>query len=312
MTQIEPGRLSVIVPVYNVEAYLPQCADALLHQSWPDTEIILVDDGSTDSSGAICDSLHGAHPDRIRVLHRTNAGASAARNAGLDMATGEYITFADSDDAMRPTMYTDIIHAMRKQGVAVGCTDLVKWDGDLSALRQVQPVTPVSIIKGTEYLKRLFNWKANSHAGTKVYTRKALEGLRFKEGVINEDFVFVSQLMTRTDSVVVLPGQYYLYRTNPTGVSHTFNRKFFDIFPNLDEVVQMLPADNPALTESFRRYSLQMHIMSGVKIVRNHCKHQYANWLKRNRREIRRNWRQVLLPGGLSLRWRIKAAYTFL
>ena len=103
--------LSVIVPVYNVEAYLPECVDALLKQSYFNTEILLIDDGSVDKSGEICDAC-ALKDKRIKVIHKKNGGVSAARNTGLQEARGEYITYADSDDLVGRTIYTELIDAM--------------------------------------------------------------------------------------------------------------------------------------------------------------------------------------------------------
>ena len=103
--------LSVIVPVYNVEAYLLECVDALLKQSYFNTEILLIDDGSVDKSGEICDAC-ALKDKRIKVIHKKNGGVSAARNTGLQEARGEYITYADSDDLVGRTIYTELIDAM--------------------------------------------------------------------------------------------------------------------------------------------------------------------------------------------------------
>ena len=93
--------ISVIVPVYNVSAYLPECLDSILSQDYEKLEVILIDDGSTDDSGAICDA-YAQRDNRIRVIHQKNGGAAAAKNAGLRAATGEYLSFADSDDFLEP------------------------------------------------------------------------------------------------------------------------------------------------------------------------------------------------------------------
>ncbi|MDR3314701.1 MAG: glycosyltransferase, partial [Oscillospiraceae bacterium] len=95
--QSNPLLISVIVPVYNVEPYLPKCLDSIVSQTYANLEIILVDDGSTDASGSICDA-YAAKDERVRVIHQANGGVAAARNAGLDAAVGEYIQFVDSDD----------------------------------------------------------------------------------------------------------------------------------------------------------------------------------------------------------------------
>ena len=96
--------LSVIIPVYKVEQYLCRCIDSVLAQTYTDLEIILVDDGSPDGSGAICDE-YAAKDSRIKVIHQKNAGVSAARNAGMDLASGEYLAFIDSDDFIEPEMF---------------------------------------------------------------------------------------------------------------------------------------------------------------------------------------------------------------
>ena len=96
--------ISVIVPVYNVESYLEKCIESIQNQSYKSLEIILVNDGSTDSSGDICDK-YAAHDKRIKVIHKKNGGLSSARNAGLEVANGDYIAFVDSDDYIEITMY---------------------------------------------------------------------------------------------------------------------------------------------------------------------------------------------------------------
>ena len=110
MTKHNP-KLSVIVPIYNVEAYLRRCVDSILAQTFTDYELILVDDGSPDNCGEICEEYAGTD-DRIRVIHKENGGLSDARNAGLDVATGAYVGFVDSDDYIHPNMYQRLIDLM--------------------------------------------------------------------------------------------------------------------------------------------------------------------------------------------------------
>ena len=113
--------VSVIVPVYNVEAYLARCVASLRGQTYPDLEIILVDDGSADGSGLLCDSFAREDP-RIRVIHQPNAGVSAARNAGLEAASGSYVCFVDGDDGAEETMAAEAAAAMEAGG-----GDLCAW-----------------------------------------------------------------------------------------------------------------------------------------------------------------------------------------
>ena len=97
-------RISVIVPVYNVEQYLPRCVESILAQTYENLEILLVDDGAKDGSGAICDA-YARQDERVKVIHKENGGLSSARNAGIDASTGEYLSFVDSDDWIEPDMY---------------------------------------------------------------------------------------------------------------------------------------------------------------------------------------------------------------
>ena len=124
MTNQNP-LISVIVPVYKVEKYLHRCVDSILVQTYTNLEIILVDDGSPDRCGAICDE-YAAKDSRIRVIHQENGGLSAARNAGLDVCSGEYIAFVDSDDWLDPEMYAVMMAQVREYGCDVVMCDCVK------------------------------------------------------------------------------------------------------------------------------------------------------------------------------------------
>ena len=108
--------ISVIVPVYNVETLLPRCVDSILTQTYECLEVLLVDDGSTDASGEICEQF-AKKDTRIRVIHKENGGLSSARNAGLDVASGDYIGFVDSDDWIEPEMYAEMLALRERNGV---------------------------------------------------------------------------------------------------------------------------------------------------------------------------------------------------
>lgn len=112
-------KISIIVPVYNVERYLPECLDSLLGQTYRELEIILVDDGSRDASGRICDA-YGERDSRIRVIHQQNQGLSPTRNHGLDIATGDYIAFVDSDDYVAEDMMEKMLSALKGGGGGYG------------------------------------------------------------------------------------------------------------------------------------------------------------------------------------------------
>ncbi len=124
------GLISVIVPVYQVEAYLPACVDSILNQSYSNWELILVDDGSRDNSGSLCDA-YAARDRRIRVYHQENRGVSAARNMGLELAGGEYIAFVDSDDLIKPDYLEVLYRNLAEHGADIACCCAAASDGEI-------------------------------------------------------------------------------------------------------------------------------------------------------------------------------------
>ena len=115
-------KLSIIVPVYKVEQYLNRCVDSILNQTYRNIEIVLVDDGSPDRSGEICDR-YAKSDERVKVVHKKNGGVSSARNIGFSSSTGEYIGYVDSDDYIAPTMYEDMIDVLEKNDLDIVCCD---------------------------------------------------------------------------------------------------------------------------------------------------------------------------------------------
>lgn len=126
-------KISVVVPVYNCEEYLPQCVDSILKQTYPALEVILIDDGSTDQSIEICDS-YGMKDDRVKVVHQKNAGAAATRNKGIELATGDFLTFVDSDDWIDADMYEQMVETIENNDCDIAICDCVKEKGSSSAL----------------------------------------------------------------------------------------------------------------------------------------------------------------------------------
>ena len=124
----ETDKISVIVPVYNVKNYLEDCVQSITHQTYPDLEILLIDDGSDDGSGEICDRLQMTDA-RIRVFHEKHKGVSGARNKGLKEAAGAYIAFVDSDDVLEPDMYTYLIRLLKTHEAQIAaCSGWYKYD----------------------------------------------------------------------------------------------------------------------------------------------------------------------------------------
>lgn len=212
-------ELSIIVPVYKVEPYLPKCIDSILAQTFTDFELILIDDGSPDRCGQICDE-YAAKDDRIIVIHQENKGVSAARNAGLDIAKGTYIGFVDSDDWIEPEMYHTLVTVAEDEGsklvACAYCLDDSLPEDNLT----VSSVT-CRFEGGKDLLMDLFS-KPSEFMGTcctKLFSKDMIGSYRFKENMIVwEDLVFLQtcyiNVMNLSISAVKVQNCLYHYRTN--------------------------------------------------------------------------------------------------
>ena len=227
-------KLSVIVPVYNVEQYLSRCIDSVLQQSFRDFELILVDDGSSDGSGGICDE-YAQRDSRVRTIHQNNQGQAAARNAALDIAQGEFIGFVDSDDSISPCMYerllnlADSFHA----DIAVCGYSEVDMDGNVKVQCPKARQEP-SVYIAEKVIENFFPeicWDIGASLWDKVFKRDLFDGLRFPVGRIYEDTALQLPLYERCGKIVVAPTydyQYYCVRQGST-MNATYSTKRFDL-----------------------------------------------------------------------------------
>lgn len=203
--------ISVIVPIYNVEQHLKKCLDSIYNQTYHNLEIILVDDGSPDNCGAICDE-YAQKDSRIRVIHKKNGGLSDARNAGLDVMSGDYVAFVDSDDWIEPAMYETLLTNLKLYRADMafgGVADDVEKDGKITTAKKsnygAQPFSESS----TDAMKRYFcgSWAA----WDKLYKAELFDGIRYPVGEINEDEAIVLQLLDRCKRVCYTNEVFYHY-----------------------------------------------------------------------------------------------------
>ncbi len=200
------SKVSVIIPVYNVLSYLQGCLDSVVNQTHKDLEIILIDDGSTDGSGAICDRW-GRLDSRVQVIHQTNQGLSAARNRGLKAFTGGYVTFVDSDDQIAPEMVQVLLQDLETATADIACTDMVVFDEPPPVFKGTGAVQ-VGLTKDLlpDLLYRTVRWSACG----KLYRRDLFaNGLGFQMGKLYEDVHFTPQVFLTAERVVC--GQHALY-----------------------------------------------------------------------------------------------------
>ncbi len=217
--------ISIIVPVYNVEKYIRRCVDSLINQTYKNLEIILIDDGSPDNSGAICDE-YAERDNRIKVIHKENGGVSSARNVGLDNTSGEYIGFIDADDYIDFQMYEVLYNNLtdNEADISMCVYALENSSGEFiphysseitEAFDREQAIS--EMLKQVKYTCSLWD---------KLFSARLIESVRFDEEIShNEDLLFVYQLMKKSDKAVYTSRPMYYYCKNEQSASRV---KFSD------------------------------------------------------------------------------------
>ena len=245
--------ISIIVPIYKVEKYLDECVASLINQTYRDLEIILVDDGSPDRCPQMCDEW-AKKDNRIKVVHKKNGGLSSARNAGLKVASGEYIGFVDSDDYVDTAMYQDLMRVMQKdERIMVVSSPIVRdVDGKIVPYRVgTYEYKDGETMSFSQYMKMFLGLRMDATVWNKLYRREFIQIL-FREGRNNEDYLFmyynVKQVFDSDKLLAVSGNSHYYYRDSPQSICHqattSVNRLFFDELYNMDEIAKDLNAWN--------------------------------------------------------------------
>lgn len=222
--------ISVIVPVYKVEKYLKQCIDSIINQTFKNIEIILVDDGSPDSCGVICDK-YSKIDSRIKVIHKKNGGLSSARNAGINASKGKYIAFVDSDDYTENTMYEKLYKLIEKyQADIVQCKySEVSEEGKL--INSSINTKDIKVIDKNEALNNIYSVRyiETVVAWNKLYKRSLFSDIKYPEGKIHEDEFIIHKLLYKCNKVVLYDEHMYYYRKIGTSImNRRFNEKRLD------------------------------------------------------------------------------------
>lgn len=216
---MEQPLISVIVPVYQAEAYLDKCVQSLRKQTYENLEILLVDDGSSDRSGEMCDAYAG-EDSRIRVFHKKNGGQSSARNLGLDNMNGEYAGFVDADDWIAPDMYSHLYRLVSTYGAQIACCGVQKeyFGGSVGYFNPWYPrENEIRVYSKTQALEEALNNARITYSPCdKLYHKNVLAGLRMTEGKIYEDMEILPKWVERAERVVYDPAPKYHYRMTET------------------------------------------------------------------------------------------------
>ena len=216
--------ISVLMPVYNVDKYLEKTLESVKNQTYTDFEVIMIDDGSTDSSGHICDKWVQTDP-RFKVTHTENRGVSAARNTALSLVRGEYIFFMDSDDLIEPETFEELLAALTDNNADMAMGTFYYTDNEGNPIEKLNKNCPVKdeVLDNIQYLRKLTEPNANYYctSTTKIFKSSLFEGITYPVGKINEDEARIHEIIFRCRKIVTLKKRYYNYIKHSAGITGT-------------------------------------------------------------------------------------------
>ena len=260
-------KISIIIPVYNVEDYLPKCLNSLIYQTYQNLEIILVDDGSPDKCGKICD-WYANKDKRIHVIHKKNEGVARARNDGIEYATGDYISFIDSDDWIAKDAYEVLYQGLKKYHAdcAVGgCVKVIDKDGHL--MFEQKPHSKVKCETAAEAMKKVL--LVGSAVWNRLFKRQVFEQIRFPLDRINDDEVVALHAYAECSKIVFLNKDTYYYRIRQNSITTSkFSIRNVDCYYNSIDNLNFIKQKMPDLIECAEYKYIKAMLYSYVNLKR--------------------------------------------
>lgn len=279
--------VSVIVPVYNVENYISECVESILAQSYVNLDIILVDDGSTDSSGELCDGF-AALDRRVRVLHLENAGVSAARNKGIEESRGDWICFVDGDDHVLPDYVDYMLDLALRKGVEVVSTTEFMNDYDTSQIVNDK----IDIVNGQEAVRRILCYRLPIGCNSKLFRKSFLkenEIYFFEDLKVGEGFNFNCLAFGRAEKVAICSRRIYFYRKdNPNSVTTKFNPdKWENGIYAISRIRENFAVESPEIMSAWRYAWWRTNSDAYDLIVLSHSERACPELYERTRRIVK-------------------------
>jgi len=288
------AQISVIVPVYKSEKFLHRCVDSILAQTFRDLELILMDDGSPDSSGAICDT-YAQKDSRVHVIHQANAGVCVTRNNALDWvyanSNAQWIFFIDNDDWMHPETLERLHRAAVESGLKIAITGYGQTEGETPAVKP-EELEPEIWQAGDFYQQHFVNATV---CWGKLYHRDCFDGRRYPPGKYIEDEFLTYKLLFESGQLVVIPAPMYAYYYNPTGISKkAWVPKRMDAWEAYEQQIAFFEARGEKKLVQFRYRNYLESIMiniAGAESDREKFAKEIRIIEKRARNVIRRAWK---------------------
>lgn len=287
-------KISIIIPIYKVENYLASCIQSVINQTYKNLEIILVDDGSPDACPLICDKYKEVDA-RIVVVHKTNGGLSDARNAGIDIATGDYYAFLDGDDTLEPNALEILLTAATEKSAKITCMRLrsVKEGEDYPNMDKQQNVSG-KWVDNREFLKGICTYKESCSFCDKLFASELFAIYRFKVGRTNEDLLLLGTMLLENSYDIYFIDYYgYNYLQREQSITNSrFGKSIRDTIYNCVELLVLAKKNKPELIYYFQELALYqvrtfLLFMPMGYIKQKHEDYLYAmNILKNNKKRI--------------------------
>jgi len=297
--------VSYIIPVYNVEQYLERCIESLLKQTYANIELVLVDDGSTDTSGKICDKYAEKYLN-IQAFHLQNGGASLARKYGLEKAKGDFVAFVDSDDTVDIRITELLMDALVSSGLQIAVCDVnKKMDSEIDRWDKiVDNKGTTAIMENSVLMERFFHYDFWGMYG-KIYHKSVFQNLYFPQATINEDYVIMAQLFTKYQQVAYIAQPLYHYRLHPGGLSTlALNERKFEEVDNAGYVYQFVVQK----ANDYKDYALANYMGSCIKLLiavyREGKVIQFNNYVNNIKHILRKNFIAAMVNA--QLLWKLK------
>lgn len=299
--------ISVIVPVYNVEAYLPRCVDSILSQSYTNLEIILVDDGSSDSCPAICDA-YTKKDSRIRVVHKPNGGLSDARNAGMDIAYGKYLAFIDSDDYVTPDYIQTLYTAAKRDDADISIVGMKRvFDGNLPSEMCTGKYIECSYDTKDAIRELLSIGCISQEACGKLYKAEIFYGIRFPVGELYEDLAIMYQLFLRSERVAYSSRPLYQYFVREGSTMQSpFDMRHYVEVRWIEEAMALVAQRYPELDHEIRGRRVWSYFKTLYRILCSADRNQYRPQQEEMIQKIRTDAQGLLVSRRISRNLKIK------
>ena len=256
-------KVSIIIPVYNVEKYLPRCMESVMNQTYENIEVILVDDGAKDNSGKLCDD-YGKSDSRIKVIHKENEGLSSARNEGIERATGEAILFLDSDDYLSKECVFRMISNMQKYNADVVIVQMKYISEDVNEESADTVKEEIKIMNSECAIeKSLYQKSYTCCAPAKLFRKEVIGNIRFPIGRISEDLATCHLFLNNATNIIYTNYYGYYYRQHATSIMHVFNYKRLDALEWTDSIEYFCKINYPNIMNAAycRSFNVAVHLL---------------------------------------------------